>query len=176
MRQVLAVVTGCVPPTAVGVERPFLRPLKWQVPIGLVEAPSAALTLEVIDNIRQRFALQQVLLNHEGERADRSMTGGAIQIIFPVAGERIEITRPEIPVTPLADRTFSPRGNHQKGSIAQPILQRAIRKRVAGFAENYKVLGPRRFVAQVAGQNLLIPSLCSRAMSKQTKNQKNHPK
>ena len=73
MREVLAVIAGCIPPAAVRVERTFFRSFKGKVPVGLVEAAGAALAFEVVDDIRKCIALQQVLLNHKGKRADGSV-------------------------------------------------------------------------------------------------------
>src|SRR4051812_40341881 len=104
MRKVLSVITSCIPPATMCVNRSSLRSFELQMPIGLVVLPRAALVFEVVDDVRHRVPLQQIALDQKRKRLYACCSSTALQVILAFRRERIKIQRPEIPVLPLLDR------------------------------------------------------------------------
>src|SRR5581483_503575 len=97
----LTVIAGSIPPAAVGVHRTFLLALKMKMVVGFIELARTALVLEVVNDVGNGVALQQVSLHAKREGSHTPAIGIAVEVVLAFAGKRIEIQRPEIPVPPL---------------------------------------------------------------------------
>src|SRR5262249_59125478 len=101
MRQVLAIISRRVPPAAVSIEEAGFLAVKWKMAISLVESSRTAFFLEEINYVGQSIALEKELLNAERERTHRSTARCALNEVFALRAEGIEVERPEVPIPPL---------------------------------------------------------------------------
>src|ERR1700760_1508386 len=110
----LAVVASSIGPSAVYVNCSLLLAiLESNVTVRLRHLPGISLFFEVIDHVRQRVLFQKLLLDGERIRADDALIARALEKVLALGVERIEINRPEIPVTPLLHWTGGLRFNRE---------------------------------------------------------------
>ena len=82
MRQVNAVIAGCIVPAAVHVYG--ARSVgQREMPIGAIHVAAGALTLEVEDHVGQRRPLQQVVVDLEAAGTDDAVSGRDAQDVVP---------------------------------------------------------------------------------------------
>ena len=148
--EVLAVVAGRVVPAAVRVHARTLRAaLEGQRAVGLVQRARGALSLEVVEDVRQRVPLEHVLPHPEGERA--RLAGH--QPVASLTLQRGEVERPVVRLTPARDLPGGLRGAGQHALAALHVLHHERRDRVARASLDHGALGAGEVVAEVVGED-----------------------
>jgi hypothetical protein len=98
--EVFAVVAGGVVPAAVDVGG-VVGILEFEVVVGFVELAGAALGFEVVEDVGEGVAFEEVGLDEEGEAVDGAVIRNSFQGVGAFFGEGGEVEGPEGPVFPV---------------------------------------------------------------------------
>src|SRR5579864_782078 len=152
----LAIIPRRVPPPTVCIHGALLRALKLQMPICLVVLPRTALLFEVVNDVGHGVALEHIALHVKRKRPHTLRTRIALQVIFPLGREGIEIQSPEVPVLPLFHRTRCVHWNRYNLFVATIFLQHTIGNTVSRLSEYHRMLRSRSLISQMIGENLQL--------------------
>ena len=153
VREVLAVVSGRVVPAAVGVDAQVRPAFQGERAVRLVERTGRPLAFEVIEDVGEGVALEDMVLHAKGERADRAARSGAGQPERSFVPEVGEVDRPVHPVAPVRDRPHGPRRAGGYGRTTLERLDGARAHPVAPMTLDDGALGSLRVIAEVVDED-----------------------
>ena len=153
MREMDAVVARSVVPSAMHIHKAGLSGRQGKMAVCPVHQAAGALTLEVIDHIRERAAFQNVIFYFKWAGNDVAGRGPDLDYIMAILLPRRKIGGPENAVAPCIYMVIRDEHPGKQAFAGRRVYQRKLHRMVRLRANDDCLLGSVRLIANVVHQD-----------------------